>query len=544
MSSPPSTPVSRHPRRRSRRTTRAAANPGRLVAAVAASVVLVVGIAGAAPAQEPPDPATPVDSAARPAAPNPLFPSPPPEIAPELADIPLHSNGYDAAKQARDDARATLDRTVKAKDDAATAILDLSTRRQVAAGEIMKQSLSVQVLTAELTQLRTQIRSLALGSYVAGQGMGDANQTALDLDVSSANDEGKAQTTMRATRVRMLARERQTSALLGRTEAAVRNDSTELHDIDGDLAGAVARHDKAVADETGQAIDLLARTRDLEGTRGLSEVVGLDFPLVALDAYWKAAKSQQACGIQWWALAGIGRTESDHGTEGGAKVSANGDTSKPIVGIALDGSAGTASISDTDHGLFDGDPFHDRAVGPMQFIPSTWLSWARDGNADAKADPNNFYDATMGAAAYLCASGPMRTDADLIRGFLSYNNDPYYAALVLQRAKTYGLALPQLGTPPSSPPAATLPPAPASGQVTKGVAGAPPTAPPTTAPPGAPTTAPTAPTTSPSPGSTSPTPPTTAPPPVTTAPTPSTEPASTTHSTTTAPPTTGSTPPG
>ena len=37
----------------------------------------------------------------------------------------------------------------------------------------------------------------------------------------------------------------------------------------------------------------------------------------------------------------------------------------------------------------------DRAVGPMQFIPSTWVLWAADGNPDKVGDPNNVYDAAL-----------------------------------------------------------------------------------------------------------------------------------------------------
>jgi membrane-bound lytic murein transglycosylase B len=51
---------------------------------------------------------------------------------------------------------------------------------------------------------------------------------------------------------------------------------------------------------------------------------------------------------------------------------ANGDTTRPIYGIPLDGRDGVAVVRDTDHGKLDGDPNFDRAVGPMQFIPSTW----------------------------------------------------------------------------------------------------------------------------------------------------------------------------
>ncbi len=487
-----------------------------LAAALVAAALLAgpIAVAQASPAAAP----VPVPPTAPPVPGAPAVPAPPPPIAPELASVPVTSAPHDAAQQARDHAQAAVDQAKDQIQQAQRDLVDLTQRQQEISASVTDGSTAVQTLRGQLGLLQIQVRQMALGAYVVGESV--TGSPTADLDLGSDRARGTNRTAMRAARSQLLDQARTVSARLAETEAAVRRDSSDLQDVRSALASAHDRLDRATAALPGLQVDLVARTQDLEGTLGLSQVVGLNFPLVVLDTYWKAAASQPACGIQWWALAGIGATESAHGTEGGSKVAANGDTSRPIVGIALDGSAGTASIPDTDHGLLDGDPFHDRAVGPMQFIPSTWMAWARDGNGDGRADPNNYYDATMAAAAYLCASGPMRTDADLIRGFLSYNQDPYYAALVLQRGKTYGLLLPHLGVAPTSPPASALPPAPPPGAVTNGVAGAPPTAPPpspapspaATPPPptaAAPTTGP--PTTAPSTTTTTAPPPTTAP---------------------------------
>jgi membrane-bound lytic murein transglycosylase B len=160
-----------------------------------------------------------------------------------------------------------------------------------------------------------------------------------------------------------------------------------------------------------------------------------------LDAYVKASTGIEAvhpsCGLHWSVLAGIGRTESRHGTHGGAVVQSSGVVSRPIIGIPLDGTNQTAVIPDTDGGALDGDAVHDRAVGPMQFIPGTWRSLGLDGDGDGTADPQNIYDAAMAAANLLCRSGPLDSDDRLRRAFLRYNNSRAYAEQVLERTHGY-----------------------------------------------------------------------------------------------------------
>ena len=102
---------------------------------------------------------------------------------------------------------------------------------------------------------------------------------------------------------------------------------------------------------------------------------------------------QPACRLSWPALAGIGRVESGNGTFGGDSVGADGEEATPIIGIALDGTNGTQRITDTDGGALDHDPVYDRAVGPMQVLPSAWRRYGLDGNGDGQRDPQNLYDA-------------------------------------------------------------------------------------------------------------------------------------------------------
>ena len=167
----------------------------------------------------------------------------------------------------------------------------------------------------------------------------------------------------------------------------------------------------------------------------------LGIPEIVLNAYRSAELEMMAespkCGLPWHLLAGIGRIEAGHA--GGGRTDSVGTTLTPILGPVLDGRlAGNEVIRDTDRGATDGDPGHDRAVGPMQFIPSTWAKYASDGNADGVADPNNVFDATLAAARYLCSGGlDLRDPLQETRAVLRYNNSAAYAANVITWSNAY-----------------------------------------------------------------------------------------------------------
>ncbi|MDG9715254.1 lytic transglycosylase domain-containing protein [Streptomyces sp. DH24] len=162
-------------------------------------------------------------------------------------------------------------------------------------------------------------------------------------------------------------------------------------------------------------------------------------PATVLDAYKKAAaalgESKPGCNLPWELLAAIGKVES--GQARGGRVNADGTTITPIIGPQLDGN-GFALIRDTDNGVYDGNSSYDNAVGPMQFIPSTWAWAGRDGNGDGKKDPNNIYDAALAAGHYLCRNGwDLSVQADLNRAILSYNNSQDYLHTVLSWLEYY-----------------------------------------------------------------------------------------------------------
>ncbi|MFJ1862857.1 lytic murein transglycosylase [Streptomyces anulatus] len=155
-------------------------------------------------------------------------------------------------------------------------------------------------------------------------------------------------------------------------------------------------------------------------------------PASILAAYKQAeqtvATTDPSCRLPWQLLAAIGKVES--GQARGGRVDTNGTTTSPILGPALNGQ-GFALIKDTDGGAYDSDAVHDRAVGPMQFIPSTWASWGQDANGDGRKDPNNIYDAALAAGRYLCANDrDLAIAADLDKAVLSYNRSNEYLRTV------------------------------------------------------------------------------------------------------------------
>jgi hypothetical protein len=104
-------------------------------------------------------------------------------------------------------------------------------------------------------------------------------------------------------------------------------------------------------------------------------------------------------GLRWQVLAAIGQIESGHGRNMGPS------------------SAG--------------------ALGPMQFLPSTWAFSGVDGDGDGKADIMNPYDAVPAAALYLCRAGAANGEQGLYDAIFSYNHADWYVKQVLELAARY-----------------------------------------------------------------------------------------------------------
>jgi len=115
---------------------------------------------------------------------------------------------------------------------------------------------------------------------------------------------------------------------------------------------------------------------------------------------FKASAAQYCPGLSWTVLAAIGQIESADGTN---------------VGPSTAG-----------------------ALGPMQFLPSTWARWGIDAFGQT-GPPNvmNPYDAVPSAARLLCADGAAAGGSSLSNAIFDYNHANWYVREVLALAAQY-----------------------------------------------------------------------------------------------------------
>lgn len=163
-------------------------------------------------------------------------------------------------------------------------------------------------------------------------------------------------------------------------------------------------------------------------------------PIRALLGYAGAELAMSAetpeCHLGWSTLAAIGYLESGHGTHAGSSLDDDGFANPSILGPDLDGIE-YDQVYDTDGGRLDGSATADRAVGPLQFIPSTWQRWGADGNGDGVADPQQIDDASLAAARYLCEYGDLTDPTSWHRAVFAYNHVESYVNAVADAARDY-----------------------------------------------------------------------------------------------------------
>ena len=160
-----------------------------------------------------------------------------------------------------------------------------------------------------------------------------------------------------------------------------------------------------VLDAPGRDIDAL--TADVRGVLGPDAGIRVvrqphlratsSHPRTYRDLYIQSAR--YCPGLRWQVLAAIGQVESGHGRN---------------VGPSTAG-----------------------ALGPMQFLPSTWAYYGVDGDGDGRADIMNPFDAVPAAALYLCRNGAGQGGQALYDAIFAYNHADWYVRLVLALADRY-----------------------------------------------------------------------------------------------------------
>lgn len=367
----------------------------------------------------------------------------PPATSAPAARLPLKHAEPKALATARTQVRAlegAVAVTRRVEAGARQRLAGLEVRVAALTGQLNELSARERELAEQLRSARERLRKLAVASYVNG-----GSSSSIDYLLRAENPAD-------------LSRRRKLLTSVGRVRnravkdySAARRDASErlqrsVADLDHLKAeGATAKAElDAAAGQSGRLSADLDRARERRTLLlAVTPVAGSDIPGLFLDAYRAAAtamaKLAPGCALRWTALAGVGRIESNHGRSDEGGLSLLGDISPPIIGIPLDGNNGTALVLDTDRGALDGDTVVDRAVGPMQVIPSTWRLVARDGNGDNVEDPNNVFDAALTAATYLCRAAPggLAADDGLHAAFFSYNHSEAYSVTALHWSKVY-----------------------------------------------------------------------------------------------------------
>lgn len=247
-------------------------------------------------------------------------------------------------------------------------------------------------------------------------------------------------------RARKLTRWQKASALVPMTVLVgawgVALTNTSLASADGNDAVAIPTVPSTPFDQPASVQDAPAGIDPRAGAEGALATLSTNgIPTAALSAYRRAenllGQADASCKLPWHLLAAIGRVESNHGRTNGNALNAQGVATPGIYGPLLDGSAGTAKINDTDSGALDQNSVFDRAVGPMQFIPTTWDRWGADGDGDGRRNPQDLDDAALAAGRYLCAGGRLDTDRGFTDAVLTYNRSTRYVRDVAAAATEY-----------------------------------------------------------------------------------------------------------
>ena len=202
-------------------------------------------------------------------------------------------------------------------------------------------------------------------------------------------------------------------------EAALRDERTqtgELRRREQELRGAIARIslrnaqaevrlNELRAAERARILEQKAATAAAPGQRVYELQIARDVIVsravepISRKAYgklYREAAREYGFAEDWYILAAVGKVESDHGANMGPSTAG--------------------------------------AMGPMQFLPSTWEAAGVDGNGDGVANITDPRDAIPAAAGYLEKGGAPQ---DWYAALFSYNHADWYVIKVLGVAEGY-----------------------------------------------------------------------------------------------------------
>ncbi len=199
-----------------------------------------------------------------------------------------------------------------------------------------------------------------------------------------------------------LQEERETTAELRRREKDL---DESIARIGAGKARTEARLQKLEAAERARALRAMPATGGTGAEFGYQMRIARDritarsvepIPYKEYVKLYKESAEKYGFGKDWYVLAAVGKVESNHGANLGPS------------------SAG--------------------AMGPMQFLPSTWETSGVDGNGDGVANIMDPRDAIPAAAGYLKDGGAPR---DWYRALYTYNHADWYVEKVLGVAEGY-----------------------------------------------------------------------------------------------------------
>lgn len=365
-------------------------------------------------------------------------------LSAEIAALPADSTALDRAESELADLTRRRDRATAAVESERSALSAEAVESTAVAALTARRAEQADKAGRLADRTRSALTSLGVQRFVVGDHLLEGLDPALSAKRAQELNRQKVLGDVGAEH--LMDQQRYTAA---RSEALsadlerLRGRSDELQRSAERRAGRIEGLDSEMVALDAEIVDVI---RQRDAARLGATVAGTDMSTIALDAYWRAARMYAAidpdCGVTWAVLAGIGRTETSHGTYRGSVVGNDGVARPAIFGPDLDGSNAFAIVRDSDGGRLDATANTDRAVGPMQFLPSTWRTVGLDADGDGTADPHDLYDAAASAADYLCRSGPGLTDPARLRSaVLTYNRSQAYADIVLERAATYAAAV-------------------------------------------------------------------------------------------------------